>query len=59
MVPYGKQPMEAHFDMATMMANLISNHPCKGEDSKDENEELQQIDTLTTTIGKVTYKGKI
>lgn len=41
------------------MANLSSNHPCEGEDSEDENEELQQIDTLITTVGKVTYKDKL
>jgi len=59
MVPYGKQPMEPHFDMAAMMASLSSNHPCEGEDSEDENDELQQIDTLITTVGKVTYKDKL
>jgi len=45
--------------MAAVMANLSSNHPCEGEDSKDENEELQQIDTLNITVGKVTCKDKL
>ena len=51
--------MEPCFDMAAVMASLSSNHPCEGEDSEDENEEFQQIDTLITTIGKVTYRDKL
>ena len=49
MVSYGHPQEEPHFDMAAVWANLRVNHPCEGEDSEDENEELQQIDTRTTT----------
>lgn len=44
--------------MAAVLANLRANHPYEGEDFEDENEELQQIDTLITIVGKVTYKDK-
>lgn len=40
MVSYGRPQEEPRFDMATVLANLRANHPCEGEDSEDENEEL-------------------
>jgi len=59
MVAYEDPHKEPHFDMVVVLANLRANHPCEGEVFKDENEDLQKIDTLVTTMGKVTYKDKL
>lgn len=45
--------------MNAVLGNVRANHPFEGEESEVENDELQQIDTLGTTVGKVTYKDKL